>query len=274
MVKVKDLSFSEPKTLPTIKLVYDDFGISFNYELLQFERKKLNNPRVLLEEGIYPLADFILDYYEMDYSEFKVKFERLLDCKLNASGYILGMDNKTMSIRNLAYFANKEKKFPKELSEGRDRGVWVNTIHQDIRITTSQTNVVMDFVNKSIDYEELKSNDIIMLKYLKKIDNHSFSIYKIFNSVDVRDKKSLFHKINVYADGFFGQNEDYSEGIDRLELDIIEAIKGGCNKRELKSNDFVKRIIHPKASNNNCFFKCIQPYIPELKEKIIKSECK
>ena len=91
-----------------------------------------------------------------------------------------------------------------------------------------------------------------MLKYL---DNHSFSIYKIFNSVDVRDKKSLFHKINAYADGFFGQNEDYSEDIDRLELDIIEAIKGGCNKREMKSNDFVKRIIHPKASNNNCFFK-------------------
>ena len=41
----------------------------------------------------------------------------------------------------------------------------------------------------------------------------------------------------------------------------------------MKSNDFVKRIIHPKATNNNCYFKCIQPYIPELKEKIIKSEC-
>jgi hypothetical protein len=118
-----------------------------------------------------------------------------------------------MSIRNLAYFANKEKKFAKELSEGRDRGVWVNTVHQDIKITTSQTNVVMDFVNQSIDYEELKSNDIIRLKYLKKIDNHSFSIYKIFNSVDVRDKKSLFHKINTYSDGFFGQNKDYSEDI-------------------------------------------------------------
>jgi hypothetical protein len=26
-------------------------------------------------------------------------------------------------------------------------------------------------------------------------------------------------------------------------------------------------------SNNNCFFKCIQPFVPELREKIIKSEC-
>ena len=42
--------------------------------------------------------------------------------------------------------------------------------------------------------------------------------------------------INAYADGFFGQNENYSEDIDRLELDIIKAMKGGCNKRELKSN--------------------------------------
>jgi hypothetical protein len=31
------------------------------------------------------------------------------------------------------------------------------------------------------------------------IDNQSFSIYKIFNSVDVRDKISLFHKINTYV---------------------------------------------------------------------------
>ncbi len=86
----------------------------------------------------------------MEYFEFKPKFERLLGCKLNDSGYIVGKDNKTMSIRNLAYFANKEKKFAKELSEGRDRGVWVNTIHQDIKITTSQTNVVMDFVNNQL----------------------------------------------------------------------------------------------------------------------------
>ena len=159
------------------------------------------------------------------------------------------------------------------MSEGRERGTWVNTTHQDIEITTAETAVMIDFINQSIDYEELKPNDIIMLKCLKKIDKQSFAIYKIFNSVDVRDKQSLFHKINAYADGFFGQNEDYSEDISRLELDIIKAMQGGCNERELKSNDFIKRIIHPKASNNNCFFKCIQPFVPELREKIIKSVC-
>jgi hypothetical protein len=54
--------------------------------------------------------------------------------------------------------------------------------------------------------------------------------------------------LNGYVDGFFGQNEDYSEDIDRLELDIIKALQGGCQKRELKSNDACKRIVHPKAS--------------------------
>ena len=60
--------------------------------------------------------------------------------------------------------------------------------------------------------------------------------------------------MNGYADGFFGQNEDYSEDIERLELDIIKAIQGRCQKRELKSNDTCKRIVYPKASNNNCLF--------------------
>ena len=62
---------------------------------------------------------------------------------------------------------------------------------------------------------------------VKRIDQQRFPIYKIFNSVDVRDKKSLVYTINTYADGFFGQNEDYSVDIDRLELDIIKALKGG-----------------------------------------------
>ena len=81
-----------------------------------------------------------------------------------------------MSIRDLSYFANKEKKFAKELSEGRERGTWVNTTHQDVEITTSQTGVVIDFINQSIECEELEPNDIVMLKYLKKIDKQSFSI--------------------------------------------------------------------------------------------------
>ena len=38
------------------------------------------------------------------------------------------------------------------------------------------------------------------------IDQQRFSWYKIFKSVDVRDKKSLFDAINTYADGFFGQD--------------------------------------------------------------------
>ena len=96
---------------------------------------------------------------------------------MSASGYIIGKCDQTLSIRDLSYFANREKKFAKELSEGRERGTWVNTIHQNVEIDTSQTAVVIEFINQSIEYEELKSSDIVMLKYLKKLDKQSFSIY-------------------------------------------------------------------------------------------------
>ena len=112
--------------------------------------KKLNNLGLLSEEVVYPLSDFVIDYYEMEFSAFKVKFERLLGRTLSEDGYIIGKD-KLMSIRDLSYFDNKEKRFAKELSEGRERGTWVNTTHQDVKISTSQTAVVMDFINQSIE---------------------------------------------------------------------------------------------------------------------------
>ena len=49
----------------------------------------MNNPVLLSGEGIYPLADFVLDYYEMEFNDFKEKLERLLGCKLNEKGYIV-----------------------------------------------------------------------------------------------------------------------------------------------------------------------------------------
>jgi hypothetical protein len=272
MVKVKDIIFREAKNLPTIQVLGDKYGIAYNTAIQRFE-KKLNNSKLLSDKEIYPLAEFISDYYEMDFTEFKEKLKKRLGCTLNEKGYLIGLDNEQLlPIRNLAYFASKENKFDKELG-GRERGKWIKTIYKDIGITTSQANIIADFINQTINNESLNSNDVIMLKYLKKIDKQTFSIYKVFKSVDVKEKKSLIRIINLYADGFFGQNNDYSEDIDRLEIDIINALQGGCNKRELKSNDPIKRIIHPKSSYNNCFFKCIQPYVPELGEKILKSEC-
>ena len=58
-----------------------------------------------------------------------------------------------------------------------------------------------------------------------------------------------------------------------MELDIIEAFEGGCNKSERRTNNSKQRIIHPKSSNNNCFFKCIQPFVPLLRERITTSAC-
>jgi hypothetical protein len=42
---------------------------------------------------------------------------------------------------------------------------------------------------------------------------------------EILNKSSLVRMINVYADGFFGKNEDYSEDLNRIEIDIIKAIQ-------------------------------------------------
>ena len=73
-----------------------------------------------------------------------------------------------------------------------------------------------------------------MLKYLKRVDHTDYSIHKIFKSFDVREVLSLKYIISGYAEGFKGQNVDYSEDVDRLEIDIIKTLQGGCKKRELK----------------------------------------
>ena len=96
-----------------------------------------------------------------------------------------------MPIRDLAYFAKKEMKFAEVLRVGRERGNWVKTIPLDVAITTSQTDLVMDFIKKTIKNEKLQLSDIIMLKYLKRVDHNDYSLHKIFKSVDVREMQTL-----------------------------------------------------------------------------------
>lgn len=51
-----------------------------------------------------------------------------------------------LTIRDLAFFANKAKKFASELQYGRERGNWVKTVYKNVDITTSQTDIVTDFI--------------------------------------------------------------------------------------------------------------------------------
>ncbi len=265
VLRAKDLTFSEPKRLPNDSTLAD-IGIVYDVSDQVF---RSSDELLLLG---YPLREFVSDYYEADINSFRSKLKDLINCRLNPRGYLVYGENN-LPIRDLAFYANKAKKFANELQHGREKGNWVKTMGNNLSITTSQTELVTDFIKQTISAEKLEKNDIIMLKYLKKVDHQRYSMLKIFSSIDVKDLQLLILQLNRYAEGFFGQNQDYSEDIDRLELDIIKALKGGCLKRELKTNDSIKRIVHPKASNNNCFFKCIQPFVTELRDKIIKSEC-
>lgn len=252
-MKVKDLNFVEIKTLPNV-ITLGEVGIGYKSLRLY----NINDPKA---PG-YLLSDFLEDYYQFEFQAFRVRFYEKILNPLNSDGY-LANGEKRMPIRDLAYFV-------KELNAGLERGKWVKSVFRNVNISTSHVNIIAEFIDTVIRNERLRMSDIIMLKYLKRMNSQVFSMLKIFSSVDVRDKQSLLNKIVTYADGFFGTNEDYSEDIDRLEIDIIRSLEGGCNKSERKTNDESKRIYHPKVSNNNCFFKCIQSFIPELMEKIIR----
>ena len=70
-------------------------------------------------------------------------------------------------------------KFANELKLGRQKGSWVKTIVRDVFITTHQINVISNFIKDMIEQEQLQRSDIIKLKYLKRIDQQQFSLYKI-----------------------------------------------------------------------------------------------
>ena len=280
MVKAKDIKFAEPKRLPTLSQLKNTYGINFNSISQEFDTQhnieiEVNEFMYIMPGGTYAVEEFITDYYELDFIHFQSKFYYKLKRRITKKGFIETVDGSTqqMPIRDLAFFANKERKYGRQVQIGRNRGNWIKTICYNVSITTSHTNVIIDFINTIIQSEKLRKQDIVMLKFLKGVGQRAYVIYKIFKSVDVRQKQDLFFRLNAYADGFLGRNEDYSEDIDRLELDIIEAFEGGCNKSERRSNDLKQRIIHPKSSNNNCFFKCIQPFVPLIRERITMSTC-
>ena len=197
MVRACELVFSEPKRLPNAG-VLEGVGIVYDPGLQLFKAKNEQS------RSGYPLREFIDDYYKLDLDIFKEKVLNLIGCDIDDRGYVLYQEKK-LPIRDLAFFANKENKFAKELQQGRERGTWVKTVYKDINITTSQINIITDFIDQTIKDENLNGSDIIMLKFLNRLDQDRCSIFKIFSSTDVKDKKSLESNLSTYADGFFGQ---------------------------------------------------------------------
>ena len=242
MVHVKSLTFTEPKRLPTLAQLRETYGISFNtvfqhFDSLQFE-VEINGFTHILSGGTYYLKEFIADYFEMELGRFRTKFYQKLRRRLSIEGYIQSIHGggEQLPIRNLAYFANKQRKYGSELEIARGKGSWIKTIRYNVSITTSETDVIIDFIDNVIAGEKLRPQDIVMLKFLKRVGGQVYTIYKIFKSIDVRQIQRLLFNIKIYADGFFGRNMDYSEVIDPLELDIIEAFEGGCSKTQIKIN--------------------------------------
>jgi hypothetical protein len=65
MVNAKHLNFSEPRNLPTQRILRNNFGIDYDESDLSFGD-------ILSEEQNYPLVEFINDFYEMKFDDFQV----------------------------------------------------------------------------------------------------------------------------------------------------------------------------------------------------------
>ncbi len=150
----RDLRYADPQKLPPPGDL-SNVNILYDYKLQVF--LKCDNPTL----EVYLLQEFISDFYEMELSKFKRKLKEKLDVHINR-GFIIEDDHK-LSLRDLTWYANKERKFAREMQKGRESGHWVKTLSVDVSMTTSQTEVVFDFVNRSIQSENLNLNDVIML---------------------------------------------------------------------------------------------------------------
>ena len=166
MVKAKDIKFAEPKRLPTLSQLKKTYGINFNSVSQEFDTQQIeievNGFTHILSGGTYGVEEFITDYYELDFGHFRSKFYYKLKRKVDEKGFIKTIDRSTkkLPIRDLAFFANKERKYGRQVQIGRNRGNWIKTICYNVSITTSHTDVIIHFVNTIIQGEKLRNQDI------------------------------------------------------------------------------------------------------------------
>ena len=115
MVKVKSISFAEPKRLPTLAQLRSTYGICFDIIFQHFGSQQfeveINGFTHILSGGTYCLKEFIADYFEMELDDFQTKFYRKLRRQINSQGYITSINGSgdQLPIHNLAYFANKQQ---------------------------------------------------------------------------------------------------------------------------------------------------------------------
>ena len=78
----------------------------------------------ILSGGIYEVEEFITDYYELEFKHFRSKFSYKLKRSINEKGFINSIDGsiQRMPIRDLLFFANKERNYGREVQIGRNRG--------------------------------------------------------------------------------------------------------------------------------------------------------
>ena len=94
MVKVNSLNKKEPKNLPS-QLELESIGIEFNLRLERFET----------DSGVYKLAEFQHDYFNMGFEDFNEKLHTKMGCRFSTDGYVTYKGSK-LPLKSIAFFAN------------------------------------------------------------------------------------------------------------------------------------------------------------------------
>ena len=106
MIQAKSILFDKPKKLPTLKLLKESFGIDYDSNFQQFNSLqceiKVKNYVQILAGGMYPLQEFLDDYYEMEFVQMRSKFKQKLKRIISSEGYIQSIDdsNEQLPIRD------------------------------------------------------------------------------------------------------------------------------------------------------------------------------
>lgn len=82
----------------------------------------------------------------------------------------------------------------------------------------------------------------------------------------------FYSNYQKYIDLNLAPTEDYTHKIEKIQITIVKSMSGGCLpvKKDRSVGPGIREII-PRATNNNCFFRCISLLFPEFNASI--TEC-
>ena len=165
--------------------------------------------------------------------------------------------SRTIEKAQLLHANQLRKKMRSAVNRGEGRRDIVRTSTGDL--TSSDTGVILGFVRDELKSENPNSAFLVIIEGSVERSDRQYETIKEFPARLVKDVQDFFEEYTTWSNGYIGRNSDYSVNISTITLRIIPENGGGCRRGQEKINVFDDEVFkNPVASNNNCFFKCLQ----------------